>query len=374
VERLQERLASRIGIDARDQRAVHLDEVRLQLDHRLEARVAGPGVVHGEAEAELPVLVADLPEDVEVRDRLLLGDLEHHVRRPELALLQGADQRLGAKARIVNGGGAHVQEQLGLGRKADRAVDPALAAQAVELEDQRVLLRRGEEGVRRVELGPGGSPGQGLVAEHGLGRDVDDRLVDRGHLLRHHHAEKALAPLPRLAPGGELGVAAGLLERPPDLGLGAEVGVAQGGGEADAQDRNPSEVRVHDSLSAPLDGALERADQARDLGAIELPVPLVAEQHDHDLVPARLSAQDQLVAVEHLVGGVADQSAERVRGARVGVVTVGALDLRQRGGVEQHHSQGSLAVEALHDGRNGLAEARQDRRPGVRRLALDRFG
>ena len=170
----------------------------------------------------------------------------------------------------------------------------------------------GEERVRRVELGSGGSPRQGLVAEDGPGGDVDDRLVDRGHLSRHHHAEKALAPLPQLAPGGELGIATGLVERIAELGLRTEVGIAQRGREPDAQDRDLAEVRIHDTLTALLDGPLEGAKHAGKLRAIELAVALVAKQQDHDLVTPGLSAHDQLVAVEHLVGGVPHQSSEEL--------------------------------------------------------------
>ena len=75
-----------------------------------EAGVAGSDVVERDLEAQLPVVVTHLAEDLEVLDRFLFGDLEDDVAGLEIDALQRATEGIGLEVRIVDGGGPHVQE------------------------------------------------------------------------------------------------------------------------------------------------------------------------------------------------------------------------------------------------------------------------
>ena len=107
LERAQHVLARGVLVDAVHERAVDLDELGRELEHGLEARVARAGVVERELEAELAVVVARLAEDRVVVDRLLLGDLEHHVggRRARSGRACGSARRAGSSGRGSRSGG-----------------------------------------------------------------------------------------------------------------------------------------------------------------------------------------------------------------------------------------------------------------------------
>src|SRR5262245_50334055 len=62
LERAQQLLARGILVDAGHEGTVDLDELGRQLHHRFQARVARPGVVQRDLEAELAVGVAHLAE------------------------------------------------------------------------------------------------------------------------------------------------------------------------------------------------------------------------------------------------------------------------------------------------------------------------
>ena len=134
---------ARVLVDLRAERAVDLDELGPELHHRLEARVARAGVVERDLEAELAVVVAHLAEHVEVLDRLLLRDLEHHVAGRELAALRACAR---APRRGSSGRGSSVgrtfRNSLAPPGRSRAPSSAALAAQAVELEHQILLARR----------------------------------------------------------------------------------------------------------------------------------------------------------------------------------------------------------------------------------------
>ena len=161
--------------------AVDLDELRRELHHRLEARVARAGVVERDLEAELAVGVAHLAEDLEVVDRLLLGDLEHHVGRAQPAL-----RRACARARRRGTAGRGWWSAARSGRawlhRAGRARRPARAAGTGSRAGTpgRVACALSKSTARRVQLAALGTARERLVAEDGARAHLDDRLVHGG--------------------------------------------------------------------------------------------------------------------------------------------------------------------------------------------------
>ena len=90
-----------IGVDVAHERVGDLDVVGLQVQDRLEPRVAGAGVVDRDLHVRLAHEVEDVLERVVVADHLLLGDLDDDVAvaavdRGEVALVQ--EDRDGAAA------------------------------------------------------------------------------------------------------------------------------------------------------------------------------------------------------------------------------------------------------------------------------------
>ena len=96
----------------------------------------------------------------------------------------------------MNARGAHVQEELRSAWQVACAVEAPLATQAIELEEQVLLARPGEELRRGVQLAAPGTARQRLVAEHGARRDLDDRFVHRVDPTLDHQLEelRALPP------------------------------------------------------------------------------------------------------------------------------------------------------------------------------------
>ena len=90
------------------QRAVHLEDVEREAAEVAQRRVAGPEVVHREADAERAQLVRAAHREVDVGHHHRLGDLERERRRLE----PGVGQRL-----------ADVGDDVGLEQLLDRQVD-----------------------------------------------------------------------------------------------------------------------------------------------------------------------------------------------------------------------------------------------------------
>src|SRR5262245_14560360 len=315
AERPQQLLAPRVLIDAVHEGAVDLDEVRRELHHRLEARVARARIVERDLEAEAAVVVAHLAEDVEVADRLLLRDLEDHVAGPEPAGLERLRDRLGPERGIVDRGGADVQEELGAAGQVLRAVKAALTAQAVELVDQVLLGGGREERARRVELGALGPARERLVAEDGARPDLDDRLVDRRDLAREHELEEALPAAARADERREAGLLPRLGERGDELRLGGDRRVAQGGSGADRERRELAQVGVRDAVAAACERVGDAAAQVRKLPPVEGDLVRLAEDEHDDLAAPGLSAEHEVVDPEQVARGVGDQRAEVVADA-----------------------------------------------------------
>ena len=143
-----------------DQSDVDLEIGRLQAGDRLEARVAGPHVVDGEAHPEVGVVRHRLAEEAVVLDDELLRDLEDDPRRRHLRPVEECDEGPPAELRVADGGGQGVDEQLRVRRHAARVQQGTAAAEAVELEEQLVFRRRAEEHIGRFEPGAARAPGE----------------------------------------------------------------------------------------------------------------------------------------------------------------------------------------------------------------------
>ena len=76
-EGADQRGLDRVGVDAGGQRAVELDDVRLQAHDVGQAGVAGAGVVDGEARAAPAQVGERVGDRGVVGDELVLGDLDH---------------------------------------------------------------------------------------------------------------------------------------------------------------------------------------------------------------------------------------------------------------------------------------------------------
>ena len=82
AEQLGEGELHLVAVGAVDEGPVQLDEVRAELRHLLQARVAGAGVVEGQQGAAQRELVAQRDEWPQVADGLVLGQLGHE--RPQV--------------------------------------------------------------------------------------------------------------------------------------------------------------------------------------------------------------------------------------------------------------------------------------------------
>ena len=129
----QQLLARRVLIDSGDECAIDLDELWGKLYHGFETRVTRTDVVHRDLEPELSVVVANLPEDLEARDRLLFRYLQHDIGRCQPATLERSAQRVGSKAWVVDRRRANVEEELRIAGKIPGSVQTAPPAETVEL-------------------------------------------------------------------------------------------------------------------------------------------------------------------------------------------------------------------------------------------------
>lgn len=102
-----------------------------------------------------------------------------------------------------------------------------------------MFLGRGEERGGRVEAGALGSPGEGLVPEHGPARDLDDRLVDGVDAAIEDRLEQLLA----LRPARGLGIVttgvARLIDEAAKLRRGSVLGIAQADRDPDREEGSP---------------------------------------------------------------------------------------------------------------------------------------
>jgi hypothetical protein len=71
-----QRLPNRVGMDVGRDRSVELDELRTQAEDVTEARIAGSGIVNGDANSDLSQLSELMVERVVVVHDGVLGDLE----------------------------------------------------------------------------------------------------------------------------------------------------------------------------------------------------------------------------------------------------------------------------------------------------------
>jgi hypothetical protein len=86
-----------VGVEVPDQFAVELQEVRGELDHVPEARVAGAGVVDGHPHPPGQPRGQVVPEQGVVGHRLLLGELDH--QPVGKGVEQGQGRRVGQQGR-----------------------------------------------------------------------------------------------------------------------------------------------------------------------------------------------------------------------------------------------------------------------------------
>ena len=73
-----------ITVEGANQLAIQLEEVRRQLDHVAEGRVAGPGVVDGHADAPDEPRCQVKPEPLVVVDDFLFGELDDQALRKSI--------------------------------------------------------------------------------------------------------------------------------------------------------------------------------------------------------------------------------------------------------------------------------------------------
>ena len=155
----------RIAVRLVHQAAIDLDELRMQLQDVRHARVAGPDVVDGEHGRRGGPQLEAAAQLLVVRDRLVLGDLDHPGR--ELA-------QHGVHPGVEEGAGREVHEQAHVARRRPAVADGLEAGQLELGADAQIrgvfepLVRAAAAGDRR--------PGQHLVAQDGTVGQAHDRL------------------------------------------------------------------------------------------------------------------------------------------------------------------------------------------------------
>ena len=248
-ERLQQRELRRVLVDAGDERAVDLDDVRAHADELLEAGVARAGVVERDPRAAGPQRGQRELERAVLVEGLVLGQLDHdpvEVARERVVDL-GREQPGGRDVeREERPGGPVGDGERGAHRaRLEHGAQPA-AVRLREPQVRRAVPRRGEAGQR---LKAGDAAGGDL--HHRL-EDRDDRRGGRQHRLdlaplldqrqRHHVARvvdadaiaaRALRPVQRAVRRLEQ-----LRHR---RRVGREGGHAGRAGERRAGDREPGE-------------------------------------------------------------------------------------------------------------------------------------
>ena len=166
--------AGPVGVDRRDEGAVHLDELGPKLGDDPHARVPGTGVVDCDAESTCAQFRGDALQEGEVGDRLALAELQHHRRRIHFGVGHRPVE-CGHATVVHEGTDEHVDEEVGL---ADVRCRLQAGADTGEVDSRLHVQRSGgaEEVVRGTDSCPPREPGERFVPDDGVIDEADDRL------------------------------------------------------------------------------------------------------------------------------------------------------------------------------------------------------
>jgi hypothetical protein len=249
----------------------------------------------------------------------------------------------------VDRGRPHVHEQLRFTRKISRSVERALAAEAIELKQQVDFFGARKQRSGRVQLGTLGPSRESLIAENSVGRDIDNRLVDRTHLSFQHQIEQPLPAATRRDTLGKVGVLAGLFERSAQLGLGRTGRVAKRSRRTDRQRCSPPQIRIADAQPGFRKTLAEFLHQNRKLAPVEFGLVGPAVHEYDDFVPPRLTRHDHVADAEAIADQVCDLRTQGVRCTFVRLTPEAAFDLVQRRGVDQDQPHRAALLEVHRD-------------------------
>ena len=191
-QRADHRPARVVVVDAGDQGAVDLDDVRADRDDVPEGRVAGPRVVDGQPDAVQSQRLAGAEQRRVVVNGGVLGQLDHDPGRGEAGAEQRGQQ---AGAQQCRGGG--VDGDVEVVGQVCRGHHVGLDRQQLELHPTPDPVREGEPDVGRSGR-VRSEPGQRLDTHDLAGRHVHDRLERAVHetagddLLGQHRGPSAL--------------------------------------------------------------------------------------------------------------------------------------------------------------------------------------
>ena len=178
---------------------VDLDDVGLQLRPEPQAGAAVAEVVEREHHAGRMQLLGDLAEAFDVAHMFVFGDLDHqHARlEPELAhgLANGVDRA--RPRRLQQGRGAHVHEQPARLRQRRPLAERRRDAGDLEVEQQALFARGGDQRIGRVQRHALGAADQRFVRVDHAVAEVDDGLK--------HRRERVGLQQPRERPGAVAG-------------------------------------------------------------------------------------------------------------------------------------------------------------------------
>ena len=184
-QRANELLFERIAVQAFDEVAVDLDEVRSELDPALQARKAFAQIVDRELETGRAKQCEAAPQPRIVLHRLVLGQLDDDAPGRETDLGELA-QDLGP-ALFQSGHqhvGADIDENQSGQLEFDETADDGAQRASLHLRPQTAALCGLEERRRGVQAAVGRAADQGLKAEDGAALKIDDGLEMRGQRAR----------------------------------------------------------------------------------------------------------------------------------------------------------------------------------------------
>lgn len=162
------RLPRGIAAHALDDRAVQLDDIRADLEDVPQACVPGAGVVDRQANRAAKVTERATKLGI-VRDRAVLRDLEHDVRRR-------VDEDAPQLRSFEHERGRNVQGEASKPAESCSLLDRLLGGRRFERDPHANRLCLGELEIRRDAAV---KPRQGFVAQHASRSQAHDRLEDR---------------------------------------------------------------------------------------------------------------------------------------------------------------------------------------------------
>ena len=170
-----DRVPSRIRIDAAHELHVDLDEIGPEIRQQVEPREAGAEIVEGRQEALLAIGGHDPLHMLDVLEPLLFGELEHDAPVGEVHAPCGLQRGADAGIRLVDRVRHEIDRQAGIAvarQEAPGQLDRLHARRLVELVARRVGDPV-EDRAGRLAVGPAH---QRLVGPDMSGSDIDDRL------------------------------------------------------------------------------------------------------------------------------------------------------------------------------------------------------